>query len=775
MISDIRLLKNIGTFDSKSVGQSIALNKLTLLYAENGRGKTTLAAVLRSLATGNPQPIEERWRFESDHSPHVVLHSLDQPSGLVFQNGSWNKTLPDLKIFDDTFVDENVHSGLDVEALHRQNLHDFILGDQGVALSRRIQELGNCIAQHTSSLKEKSHSIPQHVRGGLSMEDFCALPEAQDIDAKTLTAERELVAAQDLEKLRNAFMFKEIHLPAIDTETISLTLQSDLPNLDRMADARVQAHVRALGEGGEAWVEQGIRRVREQEDRACPFCGESLEGLDLVAHYRSYFSEGYHKLRQDVTDQLEIIELNHSNGAQANFERAVGLARQVGQFWATYADVPEVNIDTAAIELDWRAAREAITDRLQAKEAAPLERLDLDEKAVKAIESYNLRIQEIKSLNELLTSCNERLLAVQLQAEATDVKKLRGRLNVLNATRARFSDEYAPLCDDYVQEMEDKNTKEKEKDETRGALNEYRAKIFPAIEDSVNGYLQRFNAGFRIKSLEPSNIGGGSGTTCTYLVDIGNNQVAVKSSTRVQGTPSFRSALSAGDRNTLALALFFSSLDQNPNLAKTIVVVDDPMSSLDDHRSLATVQEVRKLSGRAGQVIVLSHDKSFLCGVWRHANSEETCSLELRQSGTNSNVLPWNVSQDSITEHDQRHKLLEKYAYKQCGKEREVGAAIRLHLEGFLRVMYPGDYFPETLLGSFIGACRERLGQTNEIMGGELVQELAEITEYGNLFHHDTNQAWQKTAINGSELLGYVRRTLKYCTAGRWDVKVDQS
>ena len=31
-----------------------------LIYGENGRGKTTLAAVFRSLATGDPLPIIER-------------------------------------------------------------------------------------------------------------------------------------------------------------------------------------------------------------------------------------------------------------------------------------------------------------------------------------------------------------------------------------------------------------------------------------------------------------------------------------------------------------------------------------------------------------------------------------------------------------------------------------------------------------------------------------------------------------------------------------------
>jgi wobble nucleotide-excising tRNase len=47
----IQLLRNVGQFDSVDAGARLPLSKLTLFYAENGRGKTTLAAILRSLST----------------------------------------------------------------------------------------------------------------------------------------------------------------------------------------------------------------------------------------------------------------------------------------------------------------------------------------------------------------------------------------------------------------------------------------------------------------------------------------------------------------------------------------------------------------------------------------------------------------------------------------------------------------------------------------------------------------------------------------------------
>ena len=60
---------------------------------------------------------------------------------MTFQNGGWSHTFENLKVFDDHFVDENVYSGLDVTSSHRQNLHELILGDLGVALNRNLQDI----------------------------------------------------------------------------------------------------------------------------------------------------------------------------------------------------------------------------------------------------------------------------------------------------------------------------------------------------------------------------------------------------------------------------------------------------------------------------------------------------------------------------------------------------------------------------------------------------------------------------------------------------------
>ena len=707
-------------------------------------------------------PITERQRLGSEHPPHVVLDCEGEPSDFVFQGGQWNKTLPHVKTFDDLFVDENVYSGLDVASQHRQNLHELILGDRGVALNRTLQGLVSRITQHNTVLEEGAKAIPEQERWGLSVDEFCSLPEQPDIDVQIETAERVLLAARNQEAVQTALLFQRIELPEFDISVIEEVLSKGLQDLDKEAEAQVQAHVQSLGIGGESWIADGMKRLPQSDDETCPFCGQRVAGLELVAHYRAYFSEGYAQLKQDVADMIMSVDRIHADGTQVAFERAVGTTRQTGQFWANYSDITPIEIDTESIGEDWTAARKTAADLLKAKQASPLEQRQISDSELSVLTKFNAQRSQIELVNTMLAGCNHTIQELKNQTETTSLESLRANLDRLKASKARHSDIIAPLCADYLQEKEAKAGTELLRAEARNALDEYRDNVFPTLQDGINAYLDRFNAGFRIDSLAPSNIGGGSGSTCTYNVVINNNPIAVRNASSPQGVPSFRNSLSAGDRNTLALALFFSSIDQNPDLANTTVVIDDPMSSLDDHRSLTTVQAVRNLVGRAKQVIVLSHNKAFLCEVWKGADQKECRPLEILQVGDRSSIRSWDVNQDAITEHDQRHSLLYGYASTQSGNRREVASSIRPHLEGFLRVACPGNFPPGKLLGPFIGYCRQRLGNPNEIINEKMMTELDEILEFANRFHHATNPAWKTEAINATELLGFVKRTLAY-------------
>ena len=169
MITSLNLIRNIGHFDSFTTTTQLA--PLTLIYAENGRGKTTLSAILRSLGTGDPVPISERRRLAAQHQPHAILTCTGAPPNAIFQNGAWNRTLPEVLVFDDVFVDQNVYSGLVVGSVHRQNLHELILGSQGVTLNQQLQTLIARIEQHNADLRRLGSLIPAAERGALSVDE----------------------------------------------------------------------------------------------------------------------------------------------------------------------------------------------------------------------------------------------------------------------------------------------------------------------------------------------------------------------------------------------------------------------------------------------------------------------------------------------------------------------------------------------------------------------------------------------------------------------------
>jgi wobble nucleotide-excising tRNase len=765
LIERLRLLRHVGQFDSVDAGGQLPFTKLTLVYAENARGKTTLAAILRSLGNSDPSLIAERQRLGSPHAPHVViwLNAPPPSSPLVFQNGDWSADLSQLAVFDDQFVAENVCSGLAIETEHRQKLHELILGAQGVTLNAAVQAHVARVEEHNRELRTRAEAIPATARGTLSMDAFCALGPVDNIEAAIQEAERAIAAARSAEAVRQEPDFSPVALPAFDTAAVNELLLRRLPDLEAEAAARVQAHLAKLGDGGESWVGDGMPRIAgvsaEQERELCPFCAQDLGGSPLIEHYRAYFSDAYAGLKKAVANQITAIERTHAGEMPAAFERAIRVATQRREFWRTFMQVPEVSIDTAAVGRSWNAAGTAVLECLRAKQAMPLDPTALPNAALTAIAVYDQSRRQVSEISESLRALNQQIALVKEQAAAANIAALSADLAKLKAVQARFDLAIGAKFEAYLSEKAAKAATEALRDQSRAALDRYRQNVFPTYETAINEYLRRFYAGFRLGSVTSVNTRGGS--ACSYNVVINNVPVAVTGATG--GGPSFRNTLSAGDRNTLALAFFFASLDQDPQLAQKIVIIDDPITSLDEHRSLTTIQEIRRLLTRVDQIIVMSHSKPFLCEIWEGADSTMRSAIKITRDGDGSSLAAWDVRQDSISEHDKRHEKVAAYMRSSHGvNEREIAAALRPILEHFMRVAYPEAFPPGSLLGPFISVCRWRVGMPSQILNAYDIGELRDLLDYANKFHHDTNAAWETEAINDQQLLKFCQRTLAF-------------
>jgi wobble nucleotide-excising tRNase len=765
VIERVQLLRNVGQFDSVSVPSQLTFAKVTLFYAENGRGKTTLAAILRSLASGDPKLITERRRLSATEDPHIIVN-VGTP--LIFDNGHWSSTYSNIAVFDDAFVSENVCSGVDIGSEHRQNLHELILGVQGVSLNAALQAHVENIEEHNRALKIKCDAIPASERGALTADAFCALKPNASVAMQIQQAERSLSAARSAESVAQRQPFTPLTLPTFDKDNISGLLLRDLPALDVDAAARVQAHLRMLGRDGESWVGKGMALLastaNEGAYEVCPFCSQDLNASTLMEAYRSYFGEDYAELKRNIEAALAGVLKMHGGDATSAFERAVRIAVESREFWKTFVEVPDLSIDTAAVARAWNRAKELIVAVLTRKKDSPLDPFTLSVADLQALTDYETAATTVAEVSKALQAVNPRIAIIKEQAASANVVTLAGDLAKLRATQARHSPATSILCKAYLDEKAAKKITESLRDGARQALDVYRTTIFPTYESAINGYLQRFNAGFRLSRVESVNNRGGS--SCTYNVLINNVAVAI---TGPEGDPCFRNTLSAGDRNTLALAFFFASLDQDAQLAQKVVVIDDPMTSLDEHRALTTVQETGRLVDRVRQVVVMSHSKPFLCDVWKSADKTNRAALKIVRAGNGSTLVAWNVTQDLITEHDRRYAAVTAYIDgpisihgQQGSDERSVAASLRHILEAYLRVAYPNVFPPGSLLGNFHDICVHRLSTAAEVLNQRDTDELRDLLDYANKFHHETNLAYETEHINDQQLVNFCRRTILF-------------
>lgn len=762
VINCLRLLRNIGQFDSVPTGANFPLLRHVFVYAENGRGKTTLTAILRSLQTGDPIHVLERKRLPSLNAPHVVLECSGGPPAAMFQNGTWNRTLPGITIFDDRFVDENVCSGLEVASDHRQHLHELILGPQGVALNSDLAAAVRQIEMDNGRIRTAANAIPLREREGFSVDDFCDLPQRADIEEAIVVEQRLLAASQQAESVRTTPAFDLVNLPGFNLDEIATLLRRDLPMLEADALQRVQEHIATLGAGGENWVSQGMSRVGGGEGSGdCPFCAQPLAGSPLLEAYRVYFGETYAALKHEISEYVLATQRRHSGEVSTGFERNVRVVVQRDQFWRQFTQIAELTLDTALIVRDWQAVHRQVAAVLAAKAQAPLEAFTLSADAVAAIELHQRNMNLVDTYNEHLREANEGIAVVKEGVGSANAGVLQANVTRLKAVRARHSAAIAPLCNDYSNAKLAKAATEQLRDTARAALDQYRTTAFPGYQAAINIYLTRFNTGFQVDRVTSTDTRGGP--TCNYSLVINNSHVAVAGGAERAGEPSFKTTLSAGDRNTLALACFFASLDQDPALATKVVVIDDPVSSLDEHRILATAQELRRFSQRVAQLIVLSHSKAFLCRLWEGTDPTSRSALKIERDGAGSTLVAWDVRQDAITEHDRRHALFLSYrANGPNGVSREVARSIRPHMEAYLRTACPDTFPPGTLLGLFHNRCEQHYGLITQILDRAQIDELLDLKEYSNRYHHDTNAVWETEAINDAELLGYVDRVLAF-------------
>lgn len=92
MLQEIRFIQSIGRFEEAKPLQNTRFGPCTLIFGENGWGKSTLADILRSLSTNNAAILAGRTTLDATAPQKAILHVSGQNA--VFQGGAWSGPRP---------------------------------------------------------------------------------------------------------------------------------------------------------------------------------------------------------------------------------------------------------------------------------------------------------------------------------------------------------------------------------------------------------------------------------------------------------------------------------------------------------------------------------------------------------------------------------------------------------------------------------------------------------------------------------------------------------
>ena len=731
MLTRIDQLKHIGRFTSFKQ-RADSLGQLALLFARNGYGKTTLCAVLRSAATQDSAPIDERLHLGNAGVAEAAL-TFDPIGAVVFQNGSWNRAPPSILTFDGEFVRRNVHAADEVTRENKRQLLRVIVGAAGVRLAETVTEIDAKNTKLNSELKEIERAIHAAHPSITDYSKFANAEVPDDIQSRIDERRRRLVAAQrasDVRSRQNITLWRQ--LPDLDRV---LALMADV--LDGASDAaerRIADHMANHGfdANGRRWLAYGAQRAKD----ICPYCDQDLGPSAIAADIKLLFGEAYTTLTAAVDTQFSILKALLTAGQAGSVRSVVEANRASLEFWRQVGELPALeDLDDAEIDrVD--ASLQPVMAALERKAAAPLQPIQLDGDLVRAAREA---IDRLEGHARQVLTCNQAIELVRTEnaAEVTpaQVRELQDAVDKRIALQAKAQDPLRTLCEDWKSKTAERATLATNRAAAQRALTAHVEATATAYEAGINELLEAFGANFRLCQTKASYVGRDPNTE--YCIDV-NGHVLKAGESGTTSRPSFRTVLSAGDKSSLALALFITQVRQRADLGDCVVVFDDPFNSQDTARQFETASQIRLIAAGARQVVVLSHDPRFL-----HLIEKDKGTLAVSQhqivaeSDWVANLKAWNVEDEVKADYVRRAERIRAYA--STGQHLTgcnialLASDLRVFVEEYIDLRFPGRFAARTLLGAMVDEI-EAAGPDDHLYVHR--QDLRVLNEFSRADHH---------------------------------------
>ena len=627
MIKKIIELKNIGRFVNFQQMQDFAIrakehtNNCNIIFGFNGSGKSTISNVLSLFGDGSfsknkPDVLHDITRDESD-IPSIKLELQDGRKLL------YSDTIREgpIYVFNSNFVSDHVSNGVrkfngandGLTTPELQDINNKIdeLEKNKKDLNKEIERLetefekAKKAASNDFNKKFSSHRFPS-----IKLEN-AFVPQNTEIDLEKqkydLILEHEH-STKSAEIANHITQLQSISLNPInlDINVINELLSRTITQLSKSAlEDRIQnIKNKFIDSESGAFVEEWFRRGKQILETPgithCPICNNDLtrQLKTILLDYDSYFDKKYDEFIKLISGRIASV-----NTIIAELQSVDGNVNAIEALYSKYKDIlpglQYVKPDVVGVRKALNIIKTCLENKLQNISLTDT----VSAGAFDCLIQFNSNITSIISLKTELLQKLQSIAPRNTDAIITDIKKIYKDLVILEFNRLNASSNMLETYRTKKQELEHIDTTDMNDEKGLLYWDNKRAmelKKIKAESAGINKFLK--NMGIDTFTIDLRDKPGEETKDIIVKYDIS------KSEKRKQ-------CLSDGEKTVLGFAYFLSKFENElDETSKTnaIVVIDDPISSLDENRLYSTAHLIKDMFEKTKQLIVLSHNFLFL-------------------------------------------------------------------------------------------------------------------------------------------------------------------
>jgi len=545
-------------------------------------------------------------------------------------------------------------------------------------------------------------------------------------------------------------------IPDLNFDRIISSLNKSFDSISPDTERKFNDYCKNLGKDAEKWIRKGIEFGGVNQS-FCPFCGSDLKISNLYEIFIAYFSESYQLFKLEIESLHQEFEEKFSIQKLSKLQTELLVNDKNKNFWQRHVDLKDISFDIIEFKRLWIKLSNEILEIIKSKINSPLE--------VQDTLSFEARIQKtwedisliIVNYNDWANETNKRIISIKESVLTQNLLVLKQELTKLKTNKQRYDINVKRLCDEYLSIEGNYRKCNEEKKEKQKQLTEFNDNTLKSYQSSINEVLSRYGADFKIVEIKSASPGGKP--SISYCLQINGEQIQL-GSVETTNKPCFRTTLSDGEKNALAFAFFISHVSQMNNLSEKVLIIDDPITSQDRNHRGCTKNEIRHISEKVEQVIVLSHDPLFLKEIGEYLRPK---NLSIVRSGKNGVILTnWDIEEEVKSQYEKDYSKLEEFVLNGNRDLIDIARCLRTTLEGYLRAHFPNKFSSNEWLGDFV----MKIDEGDEETFGSVkkrVNDLREIKDYSKRYHHsESNNISHMSNLTDSELLVFVKKTIEF-------------